>query len=85
MSEIILLNDFTCNETRLHNADWFNRMIALGSIQRYTVYIKERMFFLEFSTYVLILQAFFTEIGKTSISKGNNSFKNDCWPPKDVI
>ena len=37
MSEIILLNDFTCNETRLDNADWFNRMIALGSIQRYAV------------------------------------------------
>ena len=37
-SELILLNDFTCRETRLHNADWFNRMIALGSIQRYAVY-----------------------------------------------
>jgi len=34
---IILLNDFTCRETGLHNADWFNRMIALGSIQRYAV------------------------------------------------
>nr|WP_300916580.1 helix-turn-helix transcriptional regulator [uncultured Acetatifactor sp.] len=33
----ILLNDFTCRETRLHNADWFNRLIALGSIQRYAV------------------------------------------------
>ena len=42
MSEIILLNDFTCNETRLHNADWFNRMIALGSIQRYAVYTAHR-------------------------------------------
>ncbi len=37
-SEIILLNDFTCHETRLHNADWFNHMIAIGSIQRYAVY-----------------------------------------------
>ncbi|MCI8544001.1 MAG: hypothetical protein HFH95_11940 [Lachnospiraceae bacterium] len=35
--EFIPLNDFTCHETRLHNADWFNRMIALGSIQRYAV------------------------------------------------
>ena len=35
--EYILLNDFTCRETRLHNADWFNRMITLGSIQRYAV------------------------------------------------
>jgi len=35
--EFILLNDFTCRETRLHNADWFNRMITLGSIQRYAV------------------------------------------------
>ncbi len=34
---IILPNDFTCRETRLHNADWFNRMITLGSIQRYAV------------------------------------------------
>ena len=34
----ILPNDFTCRETRLHNADWFNRMITLGSIQRYAVY-----------------------------------------------
>ncbi len=34
---LILLNDFTCRETRLHNADWFNRMITLGSIQRYAV------------------------------------------------
>ena len=33
----ILLNDFTCREIRLHNADRFNRMIALGSIQRYAV------------------------------------------------
>ncbi len=33
----ILLNDFTCRETRLHNADWFIRMITLGSIQRYAV------------------------------------------------
>ena len=33
----ILPNDFTCRETRLHNADWFNRMITLGSIQRYAV------------------------------------------------
>ena len=33
----ILLNDFTCRETRLHNADWFERMITLGSIQRYAV------------------------------------------------
>ena len=33
----ILHNDFTCRETRLHNADWFNRMITLGSIQRYAV------------------------------------------------
>ena len=32
-----LLNDFTCRETRLHNADWFKRMIALGSTQRYAV------------------------------------------------
>ena len=23
---------FTCRETRLHNADWLNRMITLGSI-----------------------------------------------------
>ena len=38
----ILLNDFTCRETRLHNADWFNRMITLGSIQRYAVYIHKR-------------------------------------------
>ena len=38
-SLFILLNDFTCRETRLHNADWFNRMITLGSIQRYAVYI----------------------------------------------
>ena len=30
--DFILLNDFTCRETRLHNADWFNRMITLGSI-----------------------------------------------------
>ena len=37
--KFILLNDFTCRETRLHNADWFNRMITLGSIQRYAVYI----------------------------------------------
>ena len=36
-SQYILLNDFTCHETRLHNADWFNRMITLGSIQRYAV------------------------------------------------
>ena len=36
--EYILLNDFTCRETRLHNADWFIRMITLGSIQRYAVY-----------------------------------------------
>jgi len=36
--QFILLNDFTCRETGLHNADWFNRMIALGSIQRYAVY-----------------------------------------------
>ena len=35
--EILLLNDFACRETRLHNANWFNRMIALGSIQRYAV------------------------------------------------
>ena len=35
--EYILLNDFTCRGTRLHNADWFNRMITLGSIQRYAV------------------------------------------------
>ena len=34
---VILLNDFTCRETRLHNADWFIRMITLGSIQRYAV------------------------------------------------
>ncbi len=33
----ILLNDFTCHETSLHNADWFNHMIAIGSIQRYAV------------------------------------------------
>jgi hypothetical protein len=38
LSDFILLNDFTCRETRLHNADWFNRLIALGSIQRYAVY-----------------------------------------------
>ena len=37
--QVILLNDFTCRETRLHNADWFNRMITLGSIQRYAVYV----------------------------------------------
>lgn len=36
--EFILLNDFACPETRLHIADWFNRMIAIGSIQRYAVY-----------------------------------------------
>ncbi len=36
--EFILLNDFTCRETGLHNADWFIRMITLGSIQRYAVY-----------------------------------------------
>ena len=36
-SQYILLNAFTCHETRLHNADWFNRMITLGSIQRYAV------------------------------------------------
>ena len=35
--QFILPNDFTCHETRLHNADWFNRMITLGSIQRYAV------------------------------------------------
>ena len=35
--EYILLNDFTSREIRLHNADRFNRMIALGSIQRYAV------------------------------------------------
>ena len=35
--KFILLNDFTCRETRLHNADWFIRMITLGSIQRYAV------------------------------------------------
>ena len=35
---LILLNDFTCHETSLHNADWFNHMIAIGSIQRYAVY-----------------------------------------------
>lgn len=29
----ILLNDFTCHEARLHNADGFNRMITLGNIQ----------------------------------------------------
>ncbi len=34
---LILLNDFTCRETRLHNADRFNPMITLGSIQRYAV------------------------------------------------
>ncbi len=34
---LTLLNDFTCRETRLHNADWFKRMIALGSTQRYAV------------------------------------------------
>lgn len=33
----ILLDDFTCCETRLHNADRFNRMITLGSIQRHAV------------------------------------------------
>ena len=33
----ILLNDFTCREIILHNAVRFNRMIALGSIQRYAV------------------------------------------------
>ena len=37
-SEYILLNDFTCCETRLHNADWFDCIIALGSIQRYAIY-----------------------------------------------
>ena len=36
-AQYILLNDFTCREIRLHNADWFNRMITLGSIQRYAV------------------------------------------------
>ncbi len=35
--EYILLNDFTCRKIRLHNADRFNRTIALGSIQRYAV------------------------------------------------
>ena len=35
--EFIPLNDFTGRETRLHNADWFARMIALGNIQRYAV------------------------------------------------
>ena len=35
--QLILLNDFACRENRLHNADWFKRMIALGSIQRYAV------------------------------------------------
>ena len=35
--QYILLNDFTCCETRLHNADWFDCMITLGSIQRYAV------------------------------------------------
>jgi len=42
-SEYILLNDFTCRETGLHNADWFNRMIASGSIQRYAVYTAHRL------------------------------------------
>lgn len=36
--EFILLNDFTCPETRLHNAGWFKRMITLGSIQCYMAY-----------------------------------------------
>ena len=36
-AQYILLNDFTCREIRLHNADQFNRMIALGSIQRYAI------------------------------------------------
>ena len=35
--QFILLNDFTCRETGLHNADRFIHMITLGSIQRYTV------------------------------------------------
>ena len=35
--QFILLNDSTCRETRLHNADGFNRMIGLGNIQRYAV------------------------------------------------
>ncbi len=35
--QYIPLNDFTCRETGLHNADWFIRMITLGSIQRYAV------------------------------------------------
>lgn len=34
-SEFILLNDFTCHETGLHNADWFHRMIRSGSSMRY--------------------------------------------------
>ena len=45
-SELILLNDFSCRETRLHNADWLNRMIALGSIQRYAVYIRTEQYIL---------------------------------------
>lgn len=35
--QFMLLNDFTCRETWLHNADRFNRLITLGSIQRYAV------------------------------------------------
>ena len=35
--QYILLNGFTCRETRLHNADRFKSMITLGSIQRYAV------------------------------------------------
>ena len=34
-SEFILLNDFTCHETGLHNADRFHRMIRLGSVMQY--------------------------------------------------
>ena len=37
MAPFILLNDFTCHETRLHNADRLDCMITLGSIQRYAV------------------------------------------------
>ena len=36
-ADFILLNDFTCRETGLHNADRFIHMITLGSIQRYAV------------------------------------------------
>ena len=30
-AQFILLDDFACRETRLHSADWFQRMITSGS------------------------------------------------------